>query len=104
MKNNDPVLFENLGFTYELLEDYSQALKSYYKALDLFPEFTSALKKVALIHYQQKNFTTAALYYIKLFHLNPAQQYIVDNLISCYKELNDFENVKKWSKIKSNQP
>ncbi len=91
---NEAQIYEKLGFAYQKLKDYQNALK-FYKKAELFGLSPWLTKKLAFTYMKTENYKQAIFYYKKVLEQDPDNTKILINIGNCYLKLNDLENAKK---------
>lgn len=93
-KSNDPRIYHNRGNSYVGLEKYKLAIDDYDKALELNPDYSSALEKRSLAYMSDENYEDA-LRDLQQLRKNNLNNGFTSYWISvCYFELQDYSKAK----------
>ncbi len=89
--DNSLEIFEKIGYCYQKLKNYTEAL-SYYKKADLFEVNRSwNLKKLALCNRHLKNYEESLKYYLEAEKLEPDDLYIKTYIGHSYLDLKEYQ-------------
>ncbi len=94
--NNNLEIFEKIGYCYQKLKNYKDAL-NYYKKAELF-EANRAwnLKKLGLCNRFLKNYEESLKYYLEAEKIEPDNLYVQTYIGHAYLDLKQFENALKY--------
>jgi Flp pilus assembly protein TadD len=59
LKPSDPVIFNNLGFSYEKLGQYNEALQAYQEAIRIKPDYIKAHANIGYLYFDQEQYQKA---------------------------------------------
>lgn len=91
-KNDNPVLYQKIGFCYQNIGKYSNAIYEYEKYELLANKDFWALKHLAICYKAQKQVDKALQCYLDAETLSPENINILLNIGHCYLELNQHKN------------
>lgn len=74
---NNPNTYLILGISYEITGKKDKAIKAYEKALDLFPENTTVMERLANLYVENNKIEEAKAYYERLYQLTKKPEYIL---------------------------
>ena len=93
---DDPILYDNLGFSYYALQDYDKAVYYYKKALLKNPNNTSTRMKLGEIYCDiKRDYKKAIQHFEKLLKLKPKNLDFCETLAFCYEKLHLYEKANK---------
>jgi len=91
-----PEILEKIGYAFQMLQDYENALKYYLKAEIFNAKKEWIIKKVGLCYRQLKNPVKALEYYQRAEHLDPENLYTQTSIGHCYLDLQDYQQALKY--------
>lgn len=83
--------YDTMGFAYQMMGDYKEALDLYEDALRLNPRDFIALNNSAVIYEDVGDLERASRFILVLYTENPTNQQVVSDFIRIYVELGDTE-------------
>jgi tetratricopeptide (TPR) repeat protein len=87
-----------IGFYYYKMENYSEAVKYYKKAIELTPDYPFSYNNLGVIYLQTKQYEQAEEYFQKAIALDPFYIKAVCNLGVTYFKMNNYSEAKRWYK------
>ena len=92
--SSHPISWTSLGKAYLDLKNYSKALSSYKKALDLDPNYKQAIEGLAYVYNNRGDKVNAIIHYQKLNNLEPKNIKFALLLSRLYIEKSQYQNAK----------
>ncbi len=86
-----------LGYSYEVLQNYSKALEQYNKAIALYPDSPLGYVKRGHAYDLSGDLTSAEADYIKAYSIDSKNDVALMNLARIAQGKGDFENAKKYA-------
>lgn len=94
--DNSLEIFEKVGYCYQKLKDYPNAL-SYYKKAELFDANRAwNLKKLGLCNRYLKNYEESLSYYLEAEKLEPKNIYVLTYIGNSYLDLNQYDKALEY--------
>lgn len=94
--DNSLEIFEKVGYCYQKLKNYPEAL-NYYKKAELFDANRAwNLKKLGLCNRYLKNYEESLSYYLEAEKLEPDNIYVLTYIGNSYLDLNQYENALEY--------
>ena len=90
--NAQPYANYNLALAYQQIKKDSEALESYEKFLEYYPEDQNSLYNCALIYFSREDYKKAAYYSLKSFKIKQDEQNI-EALTQAYLKLNEIQKI-----------
>ncbi len=98
--NSNPILYQKIGFCYQNIGDYTQAINHYKKYELLCNNDLWNIKHLAVCYKAVNQYNNAMAYYIKADELKPDNINIVLNIGHCMLEIGDLTNaLKQYYKV-----
>ena len=97
----DPELAEAhkaLGLVHAVRGQLREALKSYYRSVELNPNYSAPITNIAVILEQQGKFVEALEWTNRALSLNPAESIAYFNIGDVYRDLHDLDRAEAWYK------
>ena len=95
-KNTQPTLYQKIGFCYQSLSRYSEAIEEYEKFDLLENKDLWTLKHLAVCYKGLKHTDEALKCYLKIKEFNPENINILLNIGHCYLDLCEYDNALKY--------
>ena len=103
-KPADVQLYEKIGFCYQEMADYEEALK-YYRRAELIDRKAWTIKKIGLCLRRIGRKEEALEYYLQAYDMEPDNIHTVIMTAHCYLDLKDYEKaLKYYFKVEYNEP
>ncbi len=94
--DNSLEIFEKVGYCYQKLKDYPEAL-NYYKKAELFDANRAwNLKKLGLCNRYLKNYEESLAYYLEAEKLEPENLYVLTYIGNSYLDLNQYKKALEY--------
>jgi len=81
-----PKVWFELGYAFDKLNMIDSAVKSYYKCLELKPDYSLAYKQLGTIEYQKDNYQTALDHFKKFIDIKTAAGAPIDDYLFWYRK------------------
>jgi TolB-like protein/DNA-binding winged helix-turn-helix (wHTH) protein/predicted Zn-dependent protease len=97
--STDPDLAEAhkaFGFVHAIRGQLREALKAYYRAVELNPNYSAPIANIAVILEQQGKFVEALQWATRALSLNPAESIAYFNVGDVYRDLHDLDRAEAW--------
>jgi TolB-like protein/DNA-binding winged helix-turn-helix (wHTH) protein/lipopolysaccharide biosynthesis regulator YciM len=99
--STDPDLAEAhkaFGFVHAIRGQLREALKAYYRAVELNPNYSAPITNIAVILEQQGKFVEALQWTTRALSLDPAESIAYFNVGDVYRDLHDLDRAEAWFK------